>query len=80
MPEEQIPLEYEEFIAKLKELKLSKQDFAAKSGYSYTTVLNWKSKPIPVWVESWLELYEISLDYKEIVKSVEKHIKRSQFI
>lgn len=48
-----------ELTIKLKEIKLSKKDFALLSNISYDTVNNWndKNRPVPPWVESWLENY-----------------------
>lgn len=49
---------YDEFSNKLKELKLSKDDFSKMVGMSYNSVANWKLKEIPSWVEPFIENYE----------------------
>ncbi len=43
----------------LKEIDLSKKEFANLSNISYNTVNNWndENKPVPPWVKSWLENY-----------------------
>jgi len=48
-----------DFDIKLKEINLSRQDFANITNLSYSTIGNWHdiNKPIPGWVESWLENY-----------------------
>ncbi len=47
-------LEFTEF---LKNINLSKREFAELSNISYNTVNNWndENRPIPPWVESWLD-------------------------
>lgn len=49
---------YENFSNKLKQLGLTREDFSKLVGMSYNSVANWKSKEIPVWVDSWLKNYE----------------------
>ncbi len=46
-----------DFENKLKEIKLSRQEFSDITGLTYGAVSNWNDniKPIPLWVESWLE-------------------------
>lgn len=43
----------------LKDINLSKKEFANLSNISYNTVNNWndENKPVPPWVQSWLENY-----------------------
>lgn len=54
----------EEFITRLKELEISKQDFSEICRVSYSTINNWgvmrEGKPltIPNWVEPFLDYYE----------------------
>ena len=49
----------EDFENNIKTLGVSRKEFAAMSGMSYNTVVNWhdEKKPIPGWVESWLDNY-----------------------
>jgi len=49
----------EELTIKLKEINLSKRDFSGYANISYNTVNNWNdtNKPVPPWVESWLDNY-----------------------
>ncbi len=47
------------FTEILKKINLSKKEFAQLSNISYNTVNNWNddNRPVPPWVESWLENY-----------------------
>lgn len=53
----------------LETINLSKKEFAQLSNISYNTVNNWNddNRPVPPWVESWLENY-IQMRKFEIVK------------
>jgi DNA-binding transcriptional regulator YiaG len=48
-----------EFTQILKDINLSKKEFAQLANISYNTINNWsdKNKPVPPWVKSWLENY-----------------------
>lgn len=48
-----------DFTQLLKDINLSKKDFANLSNISYNTVNNWndENRPVPPWVKSWLENY-----------------------
>ncbi|TLD79827.1 hypothetical protein LS68_009135 [Helicobacter sp. MIT 05-5293] len=61
-----------DFDAKLKSLGISRQDFCNMTGLAYSSVANWKdeSKPIPIWVDSWLENYKLAQKYKVIEELV----------
>ena len=67
-------LEFTEF---LKNINLSKREFAELSNISYNTVNNWndENRPIPPWVESWLENYIKAKDMDKVVEAVKPHIK-----
>lgn len=58
----------EEFKEELKKLGISKKEFAKLSGTAYITVNNWNdsNKPIPKWVESWLQNYIKAQTYEEV--------------
>ena len=49
----------ERFKEKLDEANLTKKEFAEISNISYGTIGNWhdENRPVPPWVESWLENY-----------------------
>lgn len=49
---------YEDFSNRLKQLDLTREDFSKLVGMNYNSVANWKSKEIPIWVDTWLEKYE----------------------
>lgn len=53
-------------------LNISKKEFAELSNISYNTVNNWNddTKPIPSWVESWLENYIKAKSYEDIKNKV----------
>lgn len=64
---------YDEFSNKLKELKLSKDDFSKMVGMSYNSVANWKLKEIPSWVEPFIENYEQQKKLDYFINEVEKY-------
>ncbi len=49
----------EAFNRTLKDLRLGKKEFAETTGVNYTGVSAWHDdkRPIPSWVESWLDNY-----------------------
>jgi len=49
----------EDFTKTLKDINLSKKEFANLSNISYNTVNNWndENRPVPPWVKSWLQNY-----------------------
>ncbi len=57
-----------DFDDTLKEIGLSRQNFANITNITYGAVSNWndKSKPIPGWVESWLTLYIENEKFKKL--------------
>ena len=60
---------YDEFKSTLKELGLSKHEFSNMVGFTYNSINNWNNhinKPVPTWVDSWLENYRLAKRYKEI--------------
>ncbi|ASQ30249.1 hypothetical protein CAV_0582 [Campylobacter avium LMG 24591] len=63
---------YEEFSLRLKELGLSKKDFANLTGLEATSVTNWKAKNEvkSSWVKSWLDNYEKALKFEKIKELV----------
>lgn len=62
----------EKFNQILKNIGLSRQEFADITKLSYGAVSNWddEKKPIPGWVESWLDNYIESKSYNEIKNKV----------
>ena len=54
-----------------------RQDFAEKANISYNTVNNWNdtNKPVPPWVQSWIENYIKAKDMDKVVEAVKPHIK-----
>ncbi len=62
-----------DFDNTLKALEITRQDFSNLTGLAYSTISNWhdKDKPIPSWVDSWLENYIKAKKYddiKELIK------------
>jgi DNA-binding transcriptional regulator YiaG len=49
----------QELTKKLESINLSKKEFAEFANISYNTINNWhdENRPVPPWVESWLENY-----------------------
>ena len=58
----------DDFTSKLHTLNLSKKEFAKLCDLSYSTINNWNdtTRPIPLWVTSWLENYELAKKYRII--------------
>ena len=61
-----------DFTKVLDSLHLSKKEFAELSNISYNTVNNWndENKPIPSWVESWLENYIKAKSYEDVKNKI----------
>ncbi len=66
-----------EFDKTLKDINLTRQEFSDITDVAYSTISNWsdEKKPIPGWVESWLENYIKAKDLDTIVDTVKVHIK-----
>ena len=62
----------EEFEKILKEIELTKKEFARLVDVSYGGVVNWGrvTQSIPNWVESWLELYRKNRKFENLKKSI----------
>lgn len=69
-----------DFDEKIKNLRLSRQDFCKLTGLAYSSVSNWndESKPIPKWVDSWLENYGKAKVLNEISRAIKPFINESQ--
>lgn len=64
---------YAEFDKRLKEVNLSKKEFAKLVNMQYESVVNWKrAEKIPDWVKSWLYYYEKSKILDTLITSIEK--------
>lgn len=68
-----------EFSNNLKNVNLSKKDFAKMTGVSYNTINNWNDsdRMPPLWVESWLENYKLACRYKLFEKILKGEINKS---
>ena len=66
----------EDFTKRLETLGLSKKEFAEQATISYNTVNNWNNdtKPVPSWVDSWLENYNKAKNFKQIVEAVKPYM------
>lgn len=53
-------MNYIEFSNKLKQLSITKEEFAKMVNMNYHSVANWKSKGVPYWVGVFLYHYEKS--------------------
>lgn len=64
-----------EFDERIKTLGLSRQDFCNITGLAYSSVSNWndKDKPIPTWVNSWLENYQKGKELDFLLELIEKY-------
>ena len=58
----------DEFVARLKEVGLSKKEFATLTKMHYMSVNNWNNtdKLPPSWIESWLEYYEDAMKFRAL--------------
>ncbi|WP_300745220.1 hypothetical protein, partial [uncultured Helicobacter sp.] len=66
-----------DFDAKLKSLGISRQDFCDMTGLAYSSVANWKDerKPIPIWVDSWLDNYAKAKTLDDVSKARKPYLK-----
>lgn len=64
----------DEFEKKLKEIKLTKKEFARLVDVSYGGVVNWgrSTQTIPNWVKSWLELYKENKKFENLKQSIKE--------
>ena len=62
----------DEFEITLKEVELTKKEFARLVDMSYGGVVNWgrSTQTIPNWVASWLELYRKNRKFETLKKSI----------
>lgn len=63
----------EDFNLKLKDVGLSRKEFCEITGLAYSSVSNWhdENRPVPTWVESWLENFKAKksmMEVKEVIK------------
>lgn len=67
----------EKFDNHLKDLELSRQEFSNITGIAYSTINNWhdEKKPIPSWVDSWVENYIKAKDMDKVISAIKPHIK-----
>jgi len=56
----------------LKDIDLSKQEFANLSDISYDTINDWNddNRPVPVWAQSWLYNFVKEKNYEEVKDAV----------
>ena len=66
----------QEFDKLLKDINLTRQEFAELTKLSYGAVSNWndEKKPVPGWVESWLKNYIKAKVSDEVIKTVKPFI------
>lgn len=64
-------MNYNEFETRLKDLNLSKKDFAKLVNMQYESVINWKRNNIPHWVKSFLFYYEKAQVLDIIISNIE---------
>lgn len=62
----------DEFDDTLKRIGMSRQEFADITNLSYGAVSNWhdEKKPVPGWVDSWLDNYIKAKSYVDIKNKV----------
>ena len=59
-----------------KNIGLTRQEFSDITGIAYSTIGNWhdEKKPVPGWVNSWLDNYVKAKDMNNIVEAVKPYI------
>lgn len=64
----------QEFDKILKDIDLTRQEFANLTNMSYSSVSNWhdEKKPVPGWVQSWLDNYVKAKSYSDVRDTVFK--------
>ena len=69
-------MEYEHFKQTLKDNKLSLKAFSKLAGVKYDTCSKWgkDNRPVSDWVESWLNLYIESKDYKALKQVIKDSV------
>jgi len=67
----------QEFDKILKNINLTRQQFADLTNLSYGAVSNWndEKKPVPGWVESWLQNYIKAKDIEKVAETMKPYIK-----
>ena len=66
----ELKMNKEKFSEELKKLNITKKEFADMCGISYMTVNNWndENRPIPAWVDSWIQNYKFK-NFYDVVKT-----------
>ncbi len=69
-----------DFKILLDKAKLSKKDFSKLTSIAYGTIGNWNddTRPIPSWVESWLENYIKAKDIETVANILKPYIKEDK--
>lgn len=67
----------QEFDDRLKQIGLSRTEFSNMTKLAYSTVGNWhdEKKPVPGWVDSWLDNYEKAKELDSILQLIKKFAK-----
>ncbi len=70
----------EEFDKTLKSINLDRKTFAELTNVSYNTVSNWNDnkKPVPNWVESWLNNYKKSIILDNIISDLTPYLNKNK--
>lgn len=65
-------LKKDDFDETLKKLGITRQAFANMTDLAYSTISNWSDdkKPIPGWVDSWLENYIKAKSYEDVKNKI----------
>lgn len=69
-----IDMTKQEFVTKLKDLNLSVADFAEMVGLHPASVrsFNDEKRPVPDWIDSWMQNYEKARALDELLALIEK--------
>jgi len=64
----------EELTARIKKLGMTKKEFSNLANIPYSTVNNWRNekRPVPSWVDSWLNNFTYKAKFEEMQKVLKK--------
>lgn len=69
-------MNFDDFLKKIKEIGLTKEDFSELTGLNSNTLKGWATKrqgrKTQKWVESWLQLYKNCKDQNIIIEALKK--------
>lgn len=67
----------EEFETNIKDFGLTRKEFCEITGLTYSAVSKWHddARPVPSWVDSWIENYRAKKDLDKVAEAVRPYVK-----